>query len=264
MFNKYYNKLRFSQKMADRSLVICMKIIENHRNYVLSTIKEKKVLCHQGCNHCCHSFTLTVDTLSSYILLKVFETIPFNELFPLYKSCVENRIKSQDYIDSLPDNLNYYQESYNKLGFTVSSCPFVDKEKGCLIHNFNPQICYTYFSSIPCKFIINPTLEDNDRMQINKLKNITGNVLFSGLDNDNNNFNFKDSIIETYAKLDDYSKIIKNDMELLNFINHSVRFEILTIVALSLEKSNPETFKDFMKGLEVDLIGYIDENIKYF
>jgi len=95
MFDKYYKRLRFSQKIGDRSLVDCMKVVESDRNFVLSSMREKKVCCHQGCNLCCHFLTITVDPLNSYILSKVFESIPYNELFPYYKKCIENRIKAR-------------------------------------------------------------------------------------------------------------------------------------------------------------------------
>jgi hypothetical protein len=109
MFEKYYRRLRFSQKISDRSLIACMKIIESNRNYVQSRMKGETVFCHQGCNLCCHSLTLMVGTLDSYILSRVFETIPYNELFPYYKKCIENRINARNYIESLPDddNCNY-------------------------------------------------------------------------------------------------------------------------------------------------------------
>ncbi|GHU71988.1 hypothetical protein FACS189450_08950 [Spirochaetia bacterium] len=162
MFEKYYNKLRFSQKMADKSLIACMKVIENNRNYVLSNMKDKKVFCHKGCNLCCHSLSLTADTLSSYILSRVFETIPYNELFPYYKNCFDNRIKAREYIDSLPidNNRNDTLEEYNKLGFTVYTCPFVDKQNGCLIYKFSPQMCFSYFSTVPCKISLNPVMSE--------------------------------------------------------------------------------------------------------
>ena len=162
MFEKYYNKLRFSQKMADKSLIICMQIMESKRNYVLSSMKDKNVYCHKGCNLCCHALTLTVDTLNTYILFRIFKTIPYNELFPYFKLCVDNRIKAQEYIDSLPldYNNNIPMEVYNKFGFTTSTCPFVDKQNGCLIHRFSPQMCFAYFSSVSCKISFNPVLNE--------------------------------------------------------------------------------------------------------
>jgi Fe-S-cluster containining protein len=267
MFEKYYNKLRFSQKMADKSLIACIEATESNRNHVLTSMKDKKVLCRQGCNLCCHFLTLTIDTLDSYILLRVFATIPYNELFPYYKKCIDNRIKAREYIDSLPEDFNCKDllEEYNKLGSTVFTCPFVDKQNGCLIHKFKPQICFTYFSSVPCKIILNPVIGENEKMQYEALKDRAEIVDFIGLENDNKNFNFNESISETYDRFfDNYKKSIKQDTDLANFLFHSVRYEMLTIVSFALKISNPEKYKSDMEGLEVDLLGYVDGKINFF
>jgi hypothetical protein len=47
MFEKYYNRLRYSQKLADRSLVECIKILESNRNYVFSFMKGKKIIVNK-------------------------------------------------------------------------------------------------------------------------------------------------------------------------------------------------------------------------
>jgi hypothetical protein len=265
MFEKYYKRLRFSQKIGDRSLIACMKIIESNRSYVLSCMKEEKVFCHQGCNLCCHSLTLMVDTLDSYILSRVFETIPYDELFPYYKKCLENRINARDYIEFLPDddNCNYPLEAYNKFGFNVQTCPFVNEQNGCLIHEFSPQICFTYFSSVPCKISLNPDISEGQRTMHNAFKDRAENVISMGLDNDNKNYRFDDYIFENYNKFSNLEKNIKQDPTLEYFLSHKLRFEILTIVSIALEKSNAEKFKCDTKELNADLLAYIDGEIKY-
>jgi Fe-S-cluster containining protein len=264
MFEKYYNKLRFSQKMADRSLVTCMKIMESNRNYVLSSMKDKNVYCHKGCNICCHALTLTVDTLNTYILSRVFETIPYNELFPYFKLCVDNRIKAQEYIDTLPSdyNNNVPMEVYNKFGFTASTCPFVDKQNGCLIHEFSPQICFAYFSSVPCKIVFNPALNENQKILYEQIKDRAEIVDISGLENDSKNYYFDDNILGTYNKFD-LKKTIKQDPNLEYFLAHTYSFEMLTIVSIALEKSNPEKYKNDMKGIDIDLLAHMDGKIEY-
>jgi Fe-S-cluster containining protein len=264
MFEKYYNKLRFSQKMADRGLVTCMKIMESNRNYVLSSMKDENVYCHKGCNLCCHALTLTVDTLNTYILLKVFETIPYNELFPYFKLCVDNRIKAQEYINSLPVDYNNSipMEVYNKFGFTVSTCPFVDKQNGCLIHEFSPQMCFAYFSSVLCKIAFNPVLGENQKILYEQIKDRAEIVDVSSLENDSKNYCFDDSVLGTYNKFD-LKKTIKQDPDLEYFLTHTYSFEMLAIISIVLEKSNPEKYKNDMKGINIDLLAYMDGKIKY-
>jgi Fe-S-cluster containining protein len=264
MFEKYYNKLRFSQKMADRSLVTCMKIVESNRKYVLSSMKDKNVYCHKGCNLCCHALTLTVDTLNAYILLRVFETIPYNELFPYFKSCVDNRIKAREHINSLPlyYNNNIPIEVYNKYGFTVSTCPFVDKQNGCLIHEFSPKMCFAYFSSVPCKISFNPVLDENQKKLYEQIKDRAEIVDISNLENDSKNYCFDDDFLETYNKFD-LKKAIKQDFDLEYFITHTCSFEMLAIVSIALEKSNQEKYKNDMKGINIDLLAQMDGKIKY-
>lgn len=265
MFEKYYNKLRFSQKMADKSLITCMEIIESNRNYVSSNIYDKKVFCHKGCNLCCHSLSLTVDTLSSYILSRVFETIPYNELFPYYKNCIDNRIIAREYIDSLPVDYsrNDILAEYNKFGFTVFTCPFVDKQNGCLIYKFNPQICFSYFSTVQCKISYNPVIDENQKMRYAQLSNRAETIDFSGLENDSNEFYFNDAIFKTHDKIDALEKTINQDTNLKYFLSHSVLFDILTIISIALEKTNPEQYKNDMKGIEVDLLTVIDGEVQY-
>jgi len=265
MFEKYYKKLRFSQKIADKSLITCMKIMENNRNNVLSSMKDKNVYCHKGCNLCCHALTLIVDPLNTYILLRIFETIPYNELFPYFKLCVDNRIKAQEYIDSLPldYNNNIPMEVYNTFGFTVSTCPFVDKQSGCLIHEFSPQMCFAYFSSVPCKISFNPVLNENQKILYEQIRDRAEIVDISGLENDSKNYYFDDSILGAYDKFD-LKKIIKQDSDLENFLMHTCRYEMLTIVSFALEKSNPEKYENDMKGINIDLRAYVDGKIKYF
>jgi hypothetical protein len=265
MFDKYYKRLRFSQKIGDRSLVDCMKVVESDRNFVLSSMREKKVCCHQGCNLCCHFLTIMVDPLNSYILSKVFESIPYNELFPYYKKCIENRIKARDYIDSLPDddNCDYPLDAYNKFGFTTQTCPFVDEEKGCLIHEFSPHTCFAYFSSVPCKISLNPDFGKEDRTMYNALKNRAESVITMGLDNDSKNYHFDDSVLGTFSKFSDLERTINQDTSLEDFLSHQVMFEMLTIVSIALEKINPIKYKSDTKSLNVDLLAYIDGEIKY-
>jgi len=260
-FEKYYNKLRFSQKMADRSLITCMKIVENNRNYILSSMKDKNVHCHKGCNLCCHALTLFVDPINTYILFRIFATMPYNELFPYFKLCVDNRMKAQEYIDSLRLDYknNIPMEVYNKFGFTVSTCPFVDKQNGCLIYKFRPPMCFSYFSSVPCKISFNPVLNDN---QYEQRKDRAEIVDLSGLENDSKNYSFDDIIPGPFDKFE-LEKAIKHDSDLENFLTHSCRCEMLTIVSMALERSNPEKYKNDMKGINIDLLAYIDGEIKY-
>jgi Fe-S-cluster containining protein len=264
MFEKYYNKLRFSQKMANRSLVTCMKILESSRNYVLSSMKNNNIFCHKGCNLCCHALNITVDSLNTYIFLRIFETIPYNELFPYFKLCVDNRIKAQEYIDSLPQdyNNNVPLEIYNKFGFTTSSCPFVDKQNGCLIHEFNPRTCFVYFSSIPCKISSNTILNENQMIQYLQIRDRAENIDISSLDNDSENYRFDDILLEIYDKFN-LKKAIKQDDTLNLFFNNSYSFELLTIMSIALEKSNPEKYKNDMKGINIDLLAYINGEINY-
>jgi Fe-S-cluster containining protein len=263
MFEKYYNKLRFSQKMTDRSLITCMKIMENGRKNVLSSMKDKNVCCHKGCNLCCHALTLTVDTLNSYILFKVFKTISYSELFPYFKACVDNRIKAQEYIDSLPSDCNnVISEVYNKFGFTVFTCPFVDKQNGCLIYEFRPQICFTYFSGVPCEITSNPVLDENQEMLYEQARDRSEIVDICGLENDSKNYHFDDSILDINDKFN-LEKAIKQDQDLESFFAHSCLFEMLTIVSMALEISNPEKYKNDMKGINIDLLARMDGENKY-
>jgi Fe-S-cluster containining protein len=268
MFEKNYKKLRFSQKIGDKSLVECMKVIESNRNYVLSNMRDKTIFCHQGCNLCCHFLNLMIDPLNSYILLRIFQTIPYNELFPYYKKCVENRIKAQEYIDSLPDdvNNNYLIDTYNQLGFTTQSCPFVDSQNGCIIHEFNPQTCFTYFSSVPCKISLNPKMNEGQMVNHEKFKNMfknrAGSIITSGLDNDCKNYLFDDDVLGTYKKFDNIEKIMKQDSNLEYILSHTIMYEMLTILSLALEMQNQEKYKSDIKDLKVDLLAYIDGEIK--
>lgn len=189
MFENYYRRLRFSSKKADRSLITFMEINESNRNTVLSVMEDKSVCCHKGCNLCCHALTLTVDPLNTCILLRVFSTIPYDELFPYFKACIDKRQKARDYIDSLPvdNDRNDCLEFYNKFGFTSSSCPFVDNQNGCLIYEFRPRICFSYFSSVPCKISFKPELSEAQKKRLEVLKAKAEIVEFSGLENDNGN-----------------------------------------------------------------------------
>jgi len=264
MFEKYYNKLRFSQKMADKSLITCMKIVESNRNYVSSNMKEKIVHCHKGCNLCCHALTLTVDTLNTYILLKVLTKIPYDELFPYFKSCVDNRNIAQEYIDALPLNYNNHiqLEVYNKFGFTTSTCPFVDKQNGCLIYEFRPHICFTYFSSVPCKISFNPTLDENQKIFYEQRKGKAEIVNISGLENDSKDYHFDNNILGTYEKFD-IKKALKQDIELEQFFLHNCSYEMLTILSIALEMINPEKYNNDMKGINIDFMAFIDGKLKY-
>ena len=264
MFEKYYKKLRFSQKMNDKSLVECMKVIENNRNYVLSYMKDKDIFCHKGCNLCCHFLTLMINPLDTYILLKVFQNIPYNELFPYYQKCVKNRIKAQEYIDSLSDdeNNNYPIEVYNKFGFTTQTCPFVDGQNGCIIHEFNPQTCFTYFSSVPCNVIINQDVIDTQGNIKNSLNNKVDDVITMGLDNDSKKYYFDDNTLKTLSKINNIEKTIKMDENLEMIISHSVMYEMLTIVSFALELQNQEKFESDSKELKIDLLARIDGKIK--
>jgi Fe-S-cluster containining protein len=269
MFEKYYRKLRFSQKISDKSVVECMKVIESNRKYVLSSMKDKTIFCHQGCNLCCHFLNLMIDPLNSYILLRVFQTIPYNELFPYYKKCAENRIKAQTYIDSLPDdvNNNYLIDTYNQLGFTTQSCPFVDGQNGCIIHEFSPQTCFVYFSSVPCKISSNPKMNKGQMANYEKIKNRfkdrTESIITSGLDNDYKNYLFDDNVLETYKKFNNIEKTMKQDSNFEWILSHSIMYEILTILSLALEIQNQEEYKSDIKDLKVDLLTFVDGEIKY-
>jgi Fe-S-cluster containining protein len=269
MFEKYYRKLRFSQKIGDKSLVECMKVIESNRNYVLSSMKDKNIFCHQGCNLCCHSLSLMNDPLNSYILLRVFQSIPYHELFPYYKKCAENRMEAQKYIDLLPDdvNNNYFIDTYNQLGFTTQSCPFVDRQNGCIIYEFRPQTCFTYFSSIPCKMSSNPKMSEaqmkNSEAFQNTFKNTAESIIKSGLDNDYRNYLFDDNVLKTYEKFNNIEKAMKQDINLQCFLSHSIRYEILTILSLALEMQNQEKYKNDTIDLNVYLLADIDGEKKY-
>jgi Fe-S-cluster containining protein len=263
VFEKYYNKLRFSQKMADRSLITCMEIMESNRNKVLSSMKSNDVYCKKGCNLCCHMLTLTVDTLNTYILSRIFQNIPYNELFPIFKLCIDNRIIVQEYIDSIPldSHINIPLEVYNKFGFTGSTCPFVGKQNECLIYGFRPQMCFTYFSSIPCKISFNPTLNENQKIPYKLKGDGTQNIDVYGLENDCLNYYFDDNTLKTYEKFD-LKKAIKQDQYLAEFFAHSYSFEMLAIVSLALETSNPVKYENDMKGINYDFLAYVDGEIK--
>ncbi|WP_169313414.1 hypothetical protein [Treponema primitia] len=241
-----------------------MKVIESNRNHVLSNMHDRKVFCHKGCNLCCHSLSLTVDTLSSYILSKVFEAIPYNELFPFYKKCIDKRIKARAYIDSLPvdTNRNDTLEEYATFGFTVFTCPFVDEQNGCLIYTFSPQICFSYFSSVQCKISYNPVIDENQKLLYEQLGSKAETIDFSGLDNDSKEFHFDDTTFKTYDKFDNLSKTIKQDPNLEYFLSHSMKLEILTIISMALEKTHPGKYKSDMQGIEVDLLAIIDGEMK--
>jgi len=264
MFEKYYNKLRFSQKMADRGLVTCMKLIESNRNIVLSNMQDKNIHCHKGCDLCCHALTLSVGTINTYILLKVFSTMPYAELFPYFKSCVNNRNIAQEYIDNLPLNYNnnIQLEVYNKFGFTTSTCPFVDKQNGCLIHEFRPEICFSYFSSFPCKVLYNPILSEDQKKYYEQRKSKAEIIDISGLENDNKNYRFDKNILDNYNNFD-FKKAIKQDLELEQHLLHNCSYEMLTILSIALEKINPEKYNNDMKGINIDFLAHIDGEIKY-
>lgn len=255
MFEEYYKKLRFSQKMTDRSLITCMKIVESKRDYVLSNMKGKNVYCHQGCNLCCHALTLTIDALSAFILIRIFNTIPYDELFPYFKSCADNRIKAQDYVDSLPleYNNNIPLEVYEKFDFTAQSCPFVDKQNGCLIHTFSPPMCFSYFSSVPCKISSNPVLNENQKILYEQMKDKAQIVDISALENDSNNYYFNDNILGTNDK-SALDNAIKQDPALEYFLTQIPSLEMLQIVSLALETSNPEKYKKDIEGINIDLL----------
>jgi Fe-S-cluster containining protein len=266
MFEEYYKRLRFSNKMADRSLIICMKINESNKNYVLSTMKDKTIFCHKGCNLCCHALTLTVDPLNTCILLRVLATVPYDELFPYFKSCLDNRQKAGDYLDSLPVDLNRNdnQEVYDKLGFTAASCPFVDNQNGCLIYEFRPRICFSYFSSVPCKISLISELSEEQKKRYEALKNKAEIVEFSSLENDNKVFYFNDEILGTYDRLRTHIKIIEQDQNLEYVLSHNIMYEMLTILSFALELSNPEKYENDMKGLKVDFLAYVDGEVTLF
>jgi hypothetical protein len=228
-------------------------------------MKGKKIHCHQGCNLCCHCLTLTVDTLSSYILFRLFKLIPYDELFPYYKKCADHRIIAREYINSLPekDNQNAVLELYNKYSFTTFTCPFVDKQNGCLIHDFNPQICFSYFSSVPCKIVMNPKLTGEQKIIYELSKKRAETVEISGLENDSKSYHFDDGILKTYEKFNDLNKIINRDQELEYYLSHSVRLEMMTIISIALGASNPNKYSADTKGLEVDLLASTDDEIEY-
>ena len=259
MFEKYYNRLRYSQKLADRSLVECINILESNRNYVFSSMKSKKIHCQQGCNLCCHCLTLTVDTLSSYILFRVFKSMPYDKLFPYYKKCADNRLIAREYIDSLPvkDNQNVILELYNKYGFTAFSCPFVDEKNGCLIQ------CFSYFSSVPCKIVMNPELSEEQKIAYETSKNRAETVEISGLENDSKNYYFGEDILRTYEKFNNLNKVISQDKELEYYLSHSVRLEMMTIISIALGASNQNKYNADTKGLKVDLLASTDGRIEY-
>jgi len=263
MFENYFNRLRFSQKMTDRSLVTCMKIMESCRNFIKSDINDKKVYCHKGCNLCCHALTIAADPINTYILTRILSTIPYDELFPYFKTCAENRIISQNYIDSLPleYNNNIIMEVYNKYGFTPFTCPFVDNQNGCLIYNFRPQPCFTYFSSELCKIIFNPILNENQKEINDQIKNRAETIDTCGLENDHENYNFNDFILKSFAKID--QKTINQDKILDYILTHSCSYEMLTILSIALEFSDTEKYNNFKKGIKIDLQAQMDGKIVY-
>jgi hypothetical protein len=222
-----------------------MKIIESNRRCVLETVKNRKIYCHRGCNLCCHGLTLTVDPLDSYVLTKVFETVPYDELFPYYRKCAGTRLKAEEYLNSRQpaDHEAAVLNLYDELGFTTTSCPFVDEQKGCLIHDFNPQICFSYFSGIPCK-----TVMKSGR---------------SGLENDSGTFYFNDKNLVTYERLEDMLINENQDKILDQILSHSVMLEMLTIVSIALQKSNPEKYHADTKGWKLDLRVRIDGNMRF-
>lgn len=240
-----------------------MKIMENNRNYVLSNMQDKNISCHKGCNLCCHALNLNVDTLNTYILSRVFETIPYDELFPYFKLCLDNRIKAQEYIDTLPSdyNDNILLEVYNKFGFTDATCPFIDKQNGCLIYKFRPQMCFTYFSSIPCKISIKKVLNENQKKLYEQNIDRAEIVDISGLENDRKEFHFGDNILVSYEKLG--SNTIKQDSRLEYFLTHKYSVEMLTILSMVLEISNPEKYENDIKSINYDFLANIDGEIKY-
>ncbi len=265
MFDTYYKKLRYSQKLNNRSLVECIKVIENNRKDVLSRIKGEMIHCHQGCNLCCHFLNIMITPLDSYVLLRIFETIPYDELFPYYKKCAEKRIQVQEYIDSLPDdeNCNYSRDAYNKFGFTTQTCPFVDDKNGCVIYGFRPHTCFMYFSSVPCKILTNPNFGDEQYPKYNLFKDRAENVILMGLDNDSKSFYFDDDILGTYNKFNNLEKTIKQDFDLECHLLHTVGYEMLAILSIALEKQNSERYANDTKGLNPILLACIDGEMKY-
>jgi hypothetical protein len=252
--------------MADKSLVECMSVNENNRKNILSLMNNKDICCHKGCNLCCHAFTLTVDTLNSYILYRVFRSIPYDELFPYYKKYVENRNRAQEYIDLKPieENQNIILETYNALGFTPFSCPFVDGQNGCLIHAFNPQLCFAYFSTKQCKIVMNPELSNEQKMSLDmKMKERHSTGEYSGLENDSKDYRFEDIISKTYTKFKDFDKTLRQDIELQQYISRNIMLEMLTIVSFALSASNYEKYEKDRKGLDISLLSYNDGEINY-
>lgn len=255
MFEYYYNKLRFSQNRADRSLINCMKIIENSRKNINTSMNGKNIHCHKGCNLCCHALTITSDPLNTYILTRVFTSIPYNELFSYFKTCVDKRIKAQDYIDTLPlDNKNIITEVYNKFGFTPFTCPFVNDQNECLIYEFRPQQCFSYFSSVPCRIIFYSELNEQTKDRAKTLD-------ICGLDNDHENYNFNDILFRNFNELD--QKTIEQDNNLVQILVHSISYEMLTILSIALEMVDPEKYSNDMKGIKIDFLAHIDGEIKY-
>jgi Fe-S-cluster containining protein len=225
-------------------------------------MNNKNIYCHKGCNLCCHALTLTSDPLNTYILTRVFTSIPYNELFPYFKTCVDKRIKVQNYIDKLPlNNNNIITEVYNKFGFTPFTCPFVNEENGCLIYEFRPQQCFSYFSSVPCKIVFNPQLNEQQREIYGQTKDRAETVDICGLDNDHGNYNFNDIFLKNYNELD--QKAIEQDNNLLYILAHSISYEMLTILSIALEMVDAEKYSNDMKGIKMDFFAHIDGEIKY-
>jgi hypothetical protein len=198
-------------------------------------------------------------------LFRVFKSIPYDELFPYYKKCADNRIVAREYIDSLPvkDNQNAVLELYNKYGFTTFTCPFVDRQNGCLIHDFNPQICFSYFSSVLCKIVMNPELTGEQKITYESSKNRAETVEISGLENDSKSYYFDEGILRTYEKFNNLNKVLNQDQELEYYLSHSVRLEMMTIISLALEASNQNRYNADTKRLEVDLLAITDGKIEY-
>ena len=245
MFEYYYDKLRFSQELSNSNILSLINLIENKRNYFDIYIKNKDIHCHKGCNLCCHVLDLKMDIINAFILLRIFETIPYKELYPYFKLCVDNRIKAQEYIDSLSTdcNKNTVEEVYNKLGFTDSTCPFVDKQNGCLIYKFRPNICFEYVSSYPCKFSFNQEEGISGLKNDKKMYRVEYNTL------ENNDIS-DELLIEIYREL--YRKLHKKDPifqknKMYNYFN--TLYDIFDIVSTALEVSDPEKYKNDMEGI---------------
>jgi Fe-S-cluster containining protein len=225
-------------------------------------MNQENIYCHKGCNLCCHALTITSDPINTYILSRVFMTVPYNVLFPYFKSCLDNRIKALDYIDTLPlDNKNIITETYEKFGFTPFTCPFLNNQEGCSIYEFRPQQCFSYFSSFQCKIIYNPELNEFQKEIYEQKNKKVDNIDICGLNNDHEKYNFSDIILENYNKFD--AKTIKQDENLFQIIEHSISYEMLTILSIALEFTNPEEYNNDMKNINYDFIAQIDGKINY-